>query len=361
MSPKFTVIIPIYNLERLVERSLASVKAQTFADFECIVVNDGSADASGAVCEQFAAKDARFSVLHQQNGGVSSARNLGMEYAKSNNIVFLDGDDTLEPFALEWIAHKLQLHPTDLIGWGLRGENDAPSVWVDAEPRVMNASQRVAYSLSRYGVNVSNRLFFTDIIKAHNLQFDTAMARGEDGDFANRYHKAFFDTYPEAHVFHYSTILYVYFDDNTVNRASQKKVEAHEVEWDPESAKGYAARIMKEHTAAVDSMQGYENMLPEDQVYTAIQFARRFAYAVWCANKLGEALPEGFFGAQGTKRLTDAMKSLKVYNAYYWPLKLQCKPLICAMYQSDASESKKLYWKVFLVGDILLARRWRRL
>ena len=103
-SPLFSVIVPAYNLEKLIPRCLDSLLAQTFAGWECVAVDDGSADGTGAVCDEYAAKDPRFTALHQENGGVSSARNAGIKAARAEHLLFLDGDDTLAPGTLEWLA-----------------------------------------------------------------------------------------------------------------------------------------------------------------------------------------------------------------------------------------------------------------
>lgn len=91
--PKFSIIIPVYNVAPYLRECLDSVLAQTFTDWECLCVNDGSTDESGAILDEYAAKDSRFRVFHKPNGGVSSARNLALDNAKGQWILFLDGDD----------------------------------------------------------------------------------------------------------------------------------------------------------------------------------------------------------------------------------------------------------------------------
>ncbi|MBP5534363.1 MAG: glycosyltransferase [Alphaproteobacteria bacterium] len=98
---KISVIVPIYNVEEYVLGCLKSVAAQTFKDFECICVDDGSTDNSGKIADDFAFSDKRFTVIHQKNGGLSDARNTGMKNAKGEWIYFLDSDDYLHPQALE--------------------------------------------------------------------------------------------------------------------------------------------------------------------------------------------------------------------------------------------------------------------
>ena len=94
---KVSVIIPVYNTGEKLCRCLDSIIAQEYSDFECIVVDDGSTDVSVAIIDEYAAKDVRFKAIHKENGGVSSARNYGLEIAKGEWIVFVDSDDYLLP------------------------------------------------------------------------------------------------------------------------------------------------------------------------------------------------------------------------------------------------------------------------
>lgn len=88
-----SIIIPIYNAEKYLRCCIESIIAQTFTDFELLLIDDGSKDNSGAICDEYAAKDARIRVFHKENGGVSSARNLGLDNAKGEWITFIDSDD----------------------------------------------------------------------------------------------------------------------------------------------------------------------------------------------------------------------------------------------------------------------------
>ena len=95
MKPFFSIIIPVYNVAPYLRECLDSVLAQTFTDWECLCVDDGSTDNSGAILDEYAQKDPRFRVFHKPNGGVSSARNLALDNAKGEWILFLDSDDCL--------------------------------------------------------------------------------------------------------------------------------------------------------------------------------------------------------------------------------------------------------------------------
>lgn len=106
-APKISVIIPIYNVEEYLPVCLDSVLAQTFSDFEAVCVNDGSPDNSAAILEKYAKKDARIKVVNRPNGGLSAARNTGLENACGEYIYFLDSDDYIHPQLLEILYKEI--------------------------------------------------------------------------------------------------------------------------------------------------------------------------------------------------------------------------------------------------------------
>lgn len=103
-----SIIVPVYNIEQYIERCLDSVLAQDYQDFECIVVDDGSTDNSASICDSYSARDPRIKILHKKNGGLMNAVRDGVEMAKGDIIVFVDGDDCLERGALSEIAENIK-------------------------------------------------------------------------------------------------------------------------------------------------------------------------------------------------------------------------------------------------------------
>lgn len=99
-------IIPVYNTEKYLHRCIESVLAQTFTDWEMLLIDDGSTDASGSICDEYAVKDKRIRVFHKENGGISSARNLGLNYAQGEWIFFVDSDDSLPKTSLESLLSR---------------------------------------------------------------------------------------------------------------------------------------------------------------------------------------------------------------------------------------------------------------
>lgn len=99
--PEISIIVPVYQVEKYLNECIDSILAQTFTDFELILVDDGSPDNCPALCDAAAKRDSRVRVIHKQNGGVSTARNAGLDAAQGNWIAFVDSDDTVEPEYLE--------------------------------------------------------------------------------------------------------------------------------------------------------------------------------------------------------------------------------------------------------------------
>lgn len=97
--PSVSIIIPVYNAEKTVDRCINSILNQTYKDFELLLLNDGSTDASGMICDSYAKKDTRIRVIHKENSGVSDTRNQGIAMAKGEYIQFLDSDDWVTPEA----------------------------------------------------------------------------------------------------------------------------------------------------------------------------------------------------------------------------------------------------------------------
>ena len=112
---KVAVIIPVYNAEKYMEKCINSVLSQTFNDFECILVDDGSLDNSGKICDEYAKKDERIKVIHQKNAGPARARHTGIEIAKANFIHFVDSDDWIEPCTIELFYKKQQETGADIV------------------------------------------------------------------------------------------------------------------------------------------------------------------------------------------------------------------------------------------------------
>lgn len=133
IKPAVSVIVPIYNMEHLMRRCLDSILGQSFHDFECILVDDGSKDASGAICDEYTDRDIRFAVIHQQNGGLSAARNAGLDRAQGEYVIFIDPDDWIDSTGLERMYDVARRENVDIL---------ICDAWIDSYVKHVKVAQR---------------------------------------------------------------------------------------------------------------------------------------------------------------------------------------------------------------------------
>lgn len=167
--PKISIIVPVYKVEQYIRRCLDSIVAQTFTDWECLLIDDGSPDESGKICDEYAERDARFRVFHKENGGVSSARNLGLEEAKGEWICFVDSDDWIEYNYLPIDINELEIF--DIIELS----NSCHSI---GDVELLNSSRVVSFYSDKFRYELWARLFKSNII--NSLRFVESIKIGED-------------------------------------------------------------------------------------------------------------------------------------------------------------------------------------
>lgn len=116
----FSVVVPVYGIEKFLPQCIESILAQSYSDFELILVDDGSIDSSGDICDIYSSKDRRIKVIHKQNGGLVSARKAGVNEAEGNYIVPVDGDDWVDSKLLERLSHIIQYYPQiEIVCYGI--------------------------------------------------------------------------------------------------------------------------------------------------------------------------------------------------------------------------------------------------
>ncbi len=124
---KVSIIVPVYNAQSTLEKCIASITAQTYRDFELLLINDGSVDNSADICRAASFEDARIVYIEKENGGAASVRNLGIDSAKGDYLCFIDSDDYVEPDMLEFMYDKAIQHNADIVQCGYIMENDGVS------------------------------------------------------------------------------------------------------------------------------------------------------------------------------------------------------------------------------------------
>ena len=133
-----SIIVPVYNVEKYLSQCLESIQKQSFSDWECILIDDGSKDKSGDICDYWANRDSRFKVIHQVNKGVSSARNSGLKLALGDFISFIDSDDWVNP---NYLSDLFQYKDCDIVVSGLIIENGSNQI------KTIKPDKNIIYSL----------------------------------------------------------------------------------------------------------------------------------------------------------------------------------------------------------------------
>lgn len=180
-----SVIVPVYNVAGYIDKCIESVISQTVDDWELVLINDGSKDNSLEICEQYAQKDARIKVFDKQNGGVSSARNMGIEKSTGDYILFLDGDDYLESTLLEDFVNNNSNNDLDLFMFEYSVDYDDKTVIhkSDAHWYGENDTEKALINT----ITTNNRLIGVKIYKKSiigDIRFDESIILGEDTMFA---------------------------------------------------------------------------------------------------------------------------------------------------------------------------------
>lgn len=181
--PKISVIIPVYNGEKYLARCIDSVLQQTICDFEIILIDDGSKDNSPHICDDYAEKDARISVVHKENGGVSSARNVGIKQAKGEYITFVDSDDTLPIDAFANLLKPINAHPMVDVVCGsstvFGSKGNIMQTWI--LPFTDNERYIHTFDMWAFFVYcVWGKLIRRDLVVRHGLWFEPSITSNED-------------------------------------------------------------------------------------------------------------------------------------------------------------------------------------
>lgn len=191
-SPRISVIVPVYNAEKYLHRCIDSILAQTFTDFELLLIDDGSKDRSGAICDEYAKKDSRVRVFHKKNGGVSSARNVGLDNAEGEWVAFIDSDDYISP---DYFNDAIIYSSYDLITISFQ-EVGAASSKNGCKETIIYELHKNAFDILNFSPNDKihtpflsscTHLLKKDIIEKSGIRFNQKLRYGEDTLFIITY------------------------------------------------------------------------------------------------------------------------------------------------------------------------------
>ncbi len=267
--PLVSVIVPVYNVEKYLPRCLDSISSQTYKKWECILVDDGSTDRSGTICDEYAKKDSRFIVHHKKNGGVSSARNHGLEQMKGEWCTFVDADDVLLPKALDIYISNISDELDSILASYARASDDLEVIEKsdkEFHDVIDYESSLKDFYKSRHGMFngfIWNRLFRSSVITNCNLRFNEKIYIKEDGLFIVEFLCA-----SKRNAYQTSDVVYYYVqnDSSVMNRLSDSFNPKYFTDID---ACALCYRIIKQNTQDKEL-----HKMSKDYIFTVHQYIR---------------------------------------------------------------------------------------
>ena len=347
MEPQLSIIVPVYDPGEYLPRALDRIAGQTRGDFECILVDDGSTDGSAAVCDEYAAKDGRFRVIHQKNAGASAARNAGIGAARAPWLLFADADDVLADDAVETLLARQLAEPEVFVVFAFTEGLDLLGV----ERRQPPEKRYRARDLGRMYAETSlaapwGKLFDAALVRAAGLRFDTAMRCYEDRPFVTDYLRAFFARDPGAGCLFLNRPLYYYENGNAASLSKSDR-----------------SRLAPSHYEAfdrllTDCLERYRTP-PAELFKIVLEYMNTLLYGAWCTppGERRRAMAR-FYKSDEYRRLMAYFADNRLYEARYLPLRFHATALAVALDQSRLVPPMSLYWKFHWLGLRTLCRGW---
>lgn len=358
--PLVSIVVPVWGAEKFLPACLDSIRAQTMPDWECILVDDGSPDNSGTICDEYAARDSRFVVIHKENGGVCAARNTGMRAARGQYLTFCDNDDMFHPRLLEWAVAAMKEVPEGFVAWRYtrdRNNFNTGKETGQAKRYIWDDSYVIAQAIS---VTVWNKLYDRQRLLAANVQFNEkwyAAPRfyGEDKDFLDR----LFPAWAKEKELPFGIIndpLYLWSSENKESQ-STRFVPPPE---DPEKMdvkntwNTIYLRVARHQTLYPDTRAAW----PQDLRIMRRSSLKQLAYALCCAKSNKEKTPP-LGRCKELTALLNSCKTEKTWSVYYLPFRLRQKWLVRLIYRLDESGNRnfgRFDWGFYY----LLGGNWNR-
>jgi glycosyltransferase involved in cell wall biosynthesis len=325
-NPAISIIVPVYKTEKYLNRCVDSILSQDYNDFELILVDDGSPDNSGKICDEYAKNDNRIKVIHKENGGVSSARNLGIEESCGSYLMFVDSDDYIEPDSLNLLFADTKNNPDIIIGdiyWeyaNLSKKVPQKSVCngiIKKEDLLKYLAKLIDEKQLNY---LHAKLFKRDVILKNNIRF-----------------KKFEDTAAEDTVFNFDAILKsesIFFDDRYFYSYIINQ-ESNSLSSKPDLDK------YKKFSNLSDKLENYAKELSalNDDVQKVID-KRRIDSATWCIESImNSSLPK----AEKHKKINEILNNNKFILALHNLEDSYCGGQYDAMRSKDAKTLLRFY------------------
>lgn len=221
MFPELSIIVPVYNGELFLQKCLCSIKNQSFHNFECIIVDDGSSDGSEAIYDFFIRNDCRFKVIKQQNAGVSVARNAGIKNAKGQWVSFVDSDDWIDIDTYEYVMNIAKTNDFDVIQWGVRYTFN--NMANGSEFMYQKEWNPTSISIPFWSHAPYTKLIRNDFIKKNKILFPVGITVAEDLYFIVQ---CYLNT---TRICNVKKVFYNYFQNNSSAMFSMNKKKCEDV------------------------------------------------------------------------------------------------------------------------------------
>ncbi|MEE0757569.1 glycosyltransferase family 2 protein [Allofournierella sp.] len=344
--PFFTILTPVYKGVDFVPGCVESVRAQGFADYEHLLIDDGSPDESGEVCDRLAETDGRIRVIHQKNSGVTGARNAGIAAAKGQYLLFLDQDDRLGPCALAAIAAALKDAGEDLVSW--RHHDVWEEMCADAAEAVPTCYAQPQFGrLYRTGTvhYVWTKAFPVGFLLEKGLRFDETIRDGTDDlPFVVAFWRAWFTAHPAAGIRYIPQPLYYYemHNDASVSNRPQPFLPSH---------------LAMFSNLSEDFLCRY-HVPPAEMGFLWYQCLHTLAYGVLSTPpEKRVALKAGLLQDRRFAAILRHMGEERVYSPYYLPFRRGQLGLVAFIARSFEGD-RLWFWRAYRLGRLLLGRRW---
>ena len=217
---KYSIIVPIYNIEKYIEECILSVINQSYKNYELVLVDDGSLDNSGIICDNYAKKYKKIKVIHKKNGGLSDARNAGIEISTGEYVLFLDGDDTLYNNCLEEINSQLSDDSIDLLSCNFCVYGEKYNYDIKIEKKISFLNDYIDL-LNDIPWSAWRNIYKREIFKKYSLEFEKGLIGAEDCEFFVRF-------FEKTKVKKYSNICIVNYrinrEDSITNKMSYNAI-----------------------------------------------------------------------------------------------------------------------------------------
>ena len=356
--PCISVIMPVYGAERWLRRAVDSLLAQTVTDFELILVDDESPDSCGAICDEYAAADPRVRVIHQKNSGCAGASNTGIEQARGRWLMFMDDDDQVSPFLMEYALDEAQAHPGDFILWkycmgadGLMTRREEQA----ARRVTLYTPQQLGhlYIHGWFGATWA-MLFDRRLLQENGPRFDTTLRNSEDLPFVFQYARTLFTRYPEGQIRMLEDGLYFYDNEDKAGSLSRQ--------FPP----GFCDNWCRTFDLTLAEAEGFFHIPPADSCAIYQNYLRTIGvglYSILCleTGPLNErrTRARAFLAGPRADRLRRVFRQRKYLPRYGWPRRLRwLKPFAVLGRMQEENQGRYLTWQYRgqAVHDLLYGR-----